>query len=75
MDCDANFKTFKFKIMYKYEIRYFGSHEMNEIIMQKYLNEKGKDRWEFVQVIEKQALNDPSSIANYRFFFKRLIQN
>lgn len=57
--------------MFEYKIKYFGFHEMNSLKMTNYLNKEGKEGWELVQVIEKQSINNPNEVANYRFFFKR----
>lgn len=59
--------------MFEYKIKYFGFHEMNDLKMPDYLNKEGKEGWELVQVLEKQAIDNPNAVANYRFFFKRKV--
>ena len=57
--------------MWEYEIIYTVTHEVNELNMQSFLNSRGKNRWELVEVISKPAINQPNEFASHTFIFKR----
>lgn len=39
-----------------------------------WLDELGQDGWEMVGLTENKFINDPSTTATYRFYFKREIK-
>tara|TARA_B100002049_G_scaffold8710_1_gene6281 strand:- start:2048 stop:2503 length:456 start_codon:yes stop_codon:yes gene_type:complete len=59
--------------MWEYQTIYRGNHETNLSNMSEFLNLKGKQGWELVQVISKPFRDDPFEFANHTFIFKRLI--
>lgn len=36
-----------------------------------YLNNRGKEGWELVQVLTKKMIHDSTTVASYTFIFKR----
>ena len=57
--------------MWEYQTIYRGNHETNLSNMSEFLNLKGKQGWELVQVISKPFRDDPFEFANHTFIFKR----
>lgn len=57
--------------MFEYKIKYFGFHEMNDAKIIDFLNIKGKQGWELIQIVEKPFIDKPHQTANYTFYFKR----
>jgi len=58
-------------VKFEYRKRYFGSHEMNENVMIKFLDDEGEEGWELVHLIRNMMILEPHIVANYLFIFKR----
>ena len=60
--------------MFEYDTVYFGSHEIKIYNIKSFLNDKGLEGWELVQIIEKPFITEPHLTANYTFYFKRRLK-
>ncbi len=58
---------------FEYGSAYYGSHNLKEHEIDKFLNQQGQLGWELIQIIERPFIDGTIGIANRTFYFKRKI--
>lgn len=56
---------------WEYQVKDMYDHELAEIKIPLYLNQKGQESWELVNVEILHAINDPMLVLKRKFYFKR----